>query len=92
VDPEDAPKRGDTYYRAHEIRGLWGTELVAVPKEVPQPLRDLVARIAIETEDKWGPAGALEVTGAEAKALRDRLGLKGKRGVRFYVFFGWASS
>lgn len=40
--------------------------------------------------DRDAPAGCFELTGAQAKEWRERLGLKGKKGIRLFVFFGWA--
>lgn len=41
---------------------------------------------------KWGPAGCIELKGAAVKKLRDRQpDLKGKRGIRAFIFFGWAA-
>ena len=41
--------------------------------------------------DKWGPAGCIEYTGAYLKKLKERCGHKGERGIRAFIFFGWAS-
>lgn len=41
--------------------------------------------------DKWGPAGAIRITGEAEKRYRRRNGLVGKKGQVWY-FFGWASS
>ena len=40
--------------------------------------------------DKWGPAGAIRLTGELEKKIRKRKGLQGKK-LKFYLFFGWAS-
>lgn len=42
-------------------------------------------------DDKWGPAGCIEIKGKAATELKKRYGLKGKR-VKPFLFFGWASS
>ena len=42
-------------------------------------------------DDKWGPAGAIDVTNMEKKRAKE-LGTKWKRGQKAYLFFGWASS
>ena len=39
---------------------------------------------------KWGPAGCIEITGAELKKARGER-YKGKRGFKCYLFFGIAS-
>jgi len=41
-------------------------------------------------DDKWGPAGAIRLTGELEKKLRKRKGLQGKK-LKVYLFFGWAS-
>jgi len=41
-------------------------------------------------DDKWGPAGAIRLTGDLEKKLRKRKNLQGKK-VKIYLFFGWAS-
>jgi len=41
--------------------------------------------------DKWGPAGCIELQGKRKKELAERYGMKGKKGVRAYIFFGIAS-
>jgi len=42
------------------------------------------------SNDKWGPAICVEVTGKRAKEHRERYGLKGRKGGVFH-FFGMAS-
>lgn len=43
--------------------------------------------------EKWGPAGCIEITGTKlGKETKERRGLKGKRGYRVFLFFGWAAS
>jgi hypothetical protein len=39
---------------------------------------------------KWGPAGAIILTGKDAKEYRERHHLVGKKGV-VVMFFGWAA-
>lgn len=41
---------------------------------------------------KWGPCCAVEIKGAALKRWKERAGLKGKRGIRGFYFFGWAAS
>ena len=55
-----------------------------------------VARAIVNDEndqvsDKWGPAGCIEFQGKRKKELVERYGMKGKRNVRAYMFFGIAS-
>ena len=45
-----------------------------------------------KVNDKWGPAGCIEIKGKRLKELRERNNLKGKRGIKAFLFFGWASS
>ena len=40
---------------------------------------------------KWGLAGCVEVTGKAAKEIKEVNGLKGKRGLKVFYFFGWAA-
>ena len=40
---------------------------------------------------KWGPAMCKEIKGKHAKEHKERLGLKGKRGIKVFHFFGWAA-
>ena len=42
-------------------------------------------------DDKWGPAGYIELQGKLKKEMVERYGLKGKKGIRAFLFFGWAS-
>lgn len=42
-------------------------------------------------DDKWGPAGCIELKGKWLREAKDRAGLKGKRNIRAFLFFGWAS-
>jgi hypothetical protein len=55
-------------------------------------LNNVKAAVKIGHGDKWGPACCIELLGAEYRAAKDRLGLKGKQGVRIYIFFGYCSS
>jgi hypothetical protein len=41
--------------------------------------------------EKWGPAMCKEIKGKHAKKHKETLGLKGKRGIRVFHFFGWAA-
>jgi len=41
--------------------------------------------------DKYGPAGAIQLTGKREQDARADLGLKGKRNIEIWYFFGWAS-
>jgi hypothetical protein len=43
-------------------------------------------------EDKWGPAGCIEITSATLlKKAKSQEHLEGKKGVKSFIFFGWAS-
>ena len=41
---------------------------------------------------KWGACGCVEITGKAAKEIKEVNGLKGKRGLKVWYFFGWAAS
>lgn len=41
--------------------------------------------------NKWDICEAVELTGVAAKKMKESFGLKGKRGIKFYVMFGWAA-
>lgn len=44
------------------------------------------------TDSKWGPAGAINLSGTQAAKLhRKSIGVEGKHG-SVWLFFGWASS
>jgi len=58
-------------------------------KSVPDHARLAVERAAELNADKWGPAGCIELRGAEASAARKASGKQ--RGIAF-KFFGYASS
>ena len=45
----------------------------------------------LDTLEKWGPAGCVEITGKAAKEIKEVNGLKGKRGLKVWYFFGWAA-
>lgn len=40
---------------------------------------------------KWGNCIAVEITGKILKELKKKKGLVGKKGIKAYYFFGWAS-
>ena len=40
---------------------------------------------------KWGACGCVEVKGKAAKEIKEVNGLKGKRGLKVWYFFGWAA-
>jgi hypothetical protein len=51
----------------------------------------LISEADARVDDKWGPAGAINVSGTqEARKYRDKHGLKGNHG-DVWLFFGWAS-
>jgi hypothetical protein len=41
--------------------------------------------------EKRGAAGCVEIKGVKLKEIKKRHGMKGKRGVRAFYFFGWAA-
>lgn len=40
---------------------------------------------------KWGNAAGIEITGAKLKQIKERRGLKGRKGWRAFYFFGWGA-
>ena len=40
---------------------------------------------------KWGACGCVEIKGKAAKNIKEVNGLKGKRGLKVWYFFGWAA-
>lgn len=62
-----------------------------VPKEVPPEHRDAVLRAADVSDNKWGPAAAVEIKGEELAALRAKKPGRFPEGDRVFYFFGWAS-
>jgi len=40
---------------------------------------------------KWKKAGCVEIKGKAAKEIKKVNGLKGKRGLKVFYFFGWAA-
>ena len=71
-----------------------GTKTTFVPeqREIPDDLKAWMKRAVDVANDKWGPAACVEVTGKAAKDYREQVGMKGKRGIKVFLFFGWASS
>lgn len=41
--------------------------------------------------EKWETAGCVEVKGQHLKKWKEDYGLKGKRGIRGFYFFGWGA-
>ena len=74
------PRRKDAAKRAAAAR-----------KAFPAKHEALLARAYRIHDDKWGPALALELTGAEKTKMKARYGRKGARG-RAFIFAGFASS
>jgi hypothetical protein len=77
-------------------RGSYGPDgemvyYVPVQKKLPPAVLEWVQRVHPKVQDKWGPAGCIEVTGKAAQEYRKRAGLKGRKG-KVFVFFGLASS
>ena len=40
---------------------------------------------------KWGACGCVEIKGKAAKDIKQVNGLKGRRGLKVWYFFGWAA-
>lgn len=59
------------------------------------PLQDTIDDILDHDKhgiEKWGRAGVIELKGTALKDWKRLNGLAGKRNVRAYILFGWASS
>jgi len=41
--------------------------------------------------EKWGNCGYVELKGTALKKIKERRGLKGRKGYRAFYFFGWAA-
>lgn len=61
-----------------------------LPPEIPAEHRGAVRRAAEISDDKWGPAAAVEIVGQELEALKKRYNNVPPNARAFY-FFGWAS-
>jgi hypothetical protein len=60
-------------------------------KEKREYAFDLIDDQDERIESKWGPAGAIDLSGTQAaKRYRESKGLEGKHG-SVWLFFGWAS-
>ena len=63
------------------------------PKHNPYKLADKIQEDYDHwVQDKWGPAGCIEINGAFLKRVKERYGYKGKKNIRAFIFFGIASS
>lgn len=61
-------------------------------KEVPAQYARSVIQAAEVSDDKYGPAAAVEIKGEELTALRAKFPSRFPVGARVFFFFGWASS
>ena len=73
----------DDYYFFDE-HPRWGT--IAFDKWEEKILDNSNSQV-----QKWGLAGCIEVKGKAAKEIKAVNGLKGKRGLKVWYFFGWAA-
>lgn len=62
-----------------------------VAKGVPPEHAAAVLRAARISDDKWGPAAAVEIKGDELAALRVKYPNRFPEGKRVFYFWGWAS-
>lgn len=62
-----------------------------VPEEVPSQHKAAVLRAAQISDDKYGPAAAVEIKGEELVALKAKYPKRFPEGTRVFLFFGWAS-
>lgn len=63
-----------------------------IAEGVPPQYAAAVLRAAKISDDKWGPAAAVEIKGEELVALKAKHPGRFPEGVRVFYFFGWASS
>lgn len=72
------------------------TQGLFMVKAEPNEISKVIEKILDDdshTVEKWGPAGCIELTGSALESWkRSRSDLRGKHGVRAYMFFGWAAS
>jgi hypothetical protein len=61
------------------------------PAEVPPEYLQAVMRAAGVSDDKYGPAAAVEIKDKELEALRAKYPRDFPVGERAFVFFGWAA-
>jgi len=83
-------KRMDPFKTANKVMECYCGE--GIKKNFKPEHRQWASRVSETCSDKWGPAACFEVNGKHAQDLRKRYRLQGKRGVKFFVFFGLASS
>lgn len=75
----------------------YSRKLVAPPRRVPKCPVDArylpLVRKAFHqaNDDKWEDAACVELDGPELSKAKERLGIKGKRGLRVFRFWGYAS-
>lgn len=90
----------DTALWEHGHGGYSGTiaekhDFVVLPR-APRKTAAQTAHALLDADDpavadKWGPAGCVECSPAEAARWKKASGLSGRHG-RVYIFFGWASA
>ena len=73
------------YYFREDSHPRWGT------KKFDNWEDKILARDNSRIQ-KWGACGCVEITGKAAKEIKEVNGLKGKRGLKVFYFFGWAAS
>lgn len=89
-------KRGSDRKRRHQYNAEDAkrevANLVAAKKNLKSsdPYSIASALIDLDKVEKWGCAGAIEITGKRAKEMKAARGYKGKR-VKVFVLFGWAA-
>ena len=87
--------------RTYKIEGMeWAHDQAKAKREakaarkwmekLDPTLRSWLVKCHNVSEDKWGPAAAIKITGKEAQELRKREGMQRKKG-DFYLFWGLAS-
>lgn len=66
------------------------TSKPCLPDEVPAQYRELVEKVFLVSDDKWGPCAAVEIP--EKWRTGNEKAYKAEKGEKLYMFFGWASS
>lgn len=81
-------------YGKDPFRGISTTAGVKTAPYKPYCLKSFHAyeQELLENSQKWGPVWAMELEGYDLKKVRaERPELKGQRGIKAFVFIGWAA-
>ena len=68
--------------------------IICPPRKSPYKYADeLINDCDPRVDNKWGPCGCIEFSKPQLQKVREKYPhLKGKKGIRAHLFFGWASS